>query len=70
MQVVGYNYRLYIVIACNCIFTSYNNTISTALSLAKKPKIIEAVEKRDKSRCYVAKEFSVAKSTVSLQKYD
>ena len=38
----------------------------TALSLAKKLKIIEAVEKGDKSRCDVAKEFSVAKSTVSL----
>ena len=38
----------------------------TALSLAKKLKIIEAVEKGDKSRCDVAKEFLVAKSTVSL----
>ena len=41
--------------------------ISTALSISKKKlKIIEAVEKGDKSHLDVAKEFSVAKSTVRL----
>ena len=40
--------------------------ISNAHSLAKKLKIIEAVEKGDKSNRDVAKEFSVAKSTVRL----
>ena len=53
--IVGY--RLYIPVTI---------IISTALSLAKKLKIIEPVEKGDKSRRDVAKEFSVAKSTVSL----
>ena len=37
-----------------------------SLSLAKKLKIIEAVGKGDKSHRDVAKEFSVAKSTVRL----
>ena len=37
-----------------------------SLSLVKKPKIIEAVEKGDKIHHDVAKEFSVAKSTVRL----
>ena len=41
--------------------------ISTALSISKKKlKIIEAVKKGDKSHLDVAKEFSVAKSTVRL----
>ena len=45
---------------------AHRGLISTALSLAKKLKIIEAVEKGDKSHRDVAKEFSVAKSTVRL----
>ena len=40
--------------------------ISTAHSLAKKLKVIEAVEKGDKSHRDVAKEFSTCKSTVML----